>query len=392
MTTLHQKGAIYHWILLALLPALAVFMYMSLDIPTIGPKGTWAISVQRAGIFAETDMLSIESRAQRVVLDVAADVADDALLQDYGCGRFEGKTVLNSVSGFCAVAVSDVFSTRASSEVSRVVDLPFTVTVVDSKVMGKAVSSKSIGSFDAVPLRESQAVDAGLVYVIRPFPLYYEYTPSFVFDVPLFSTVDSLVSDGKSIVSSCGDVADLATCSVLGYSVCSSKIDTGRRLALICKDGKRLFAVDLTPTVPLPLSSFTVSKEISASGGFAAEVHVPLDGLSDGYVIYYTNSASVGERVSSVQDAEQLFGSLSSTFGDFYSRVELGSSSLAACPLTKENNKGYKCGSQLWYKIVDERFVSGEEYYVAVASVKNGVESPILFVVPIINSVSVDNS
>ncbi len=381
MKPLNKKGALYHWILIALIPAIAIFIYLSVDLPTYGAKGTWAISVERASILAQTDTLSIENQARQVLKTVSLDIEEQALLQDYGCGTYRGRSVLNNQQGPCQITpkLQTDFQEKANREVTRVVDIPFNIIFSNGKIIGTATQPKTIGSFDAIPMRESDASNE-LVYSIRPFKLEYNYLPSFEITTPLFEKINKYRQDAPKIVQTCQNQESVLTCELDTYTICNVEIKNNKRLALICEKGTQdgIFALDLTPTAPIPISEYTVEESDSTF-----TFKIPTDTLVDGYNLYLTNADRIALEFNQPKDPTEIFSTISENFNEFYIKIPLTLEQANLCPQNKENNKPYLCANELYYIINNEKIIPGETYYIGITSTKNQKESTLDFVKPI---------
>ncbi len=368
---LNQNGSLYHFIIPGLILAIGLFTYMTIDFPVPPTKGVWQMSVIRAGIAAEGDVVLIEQMARDAIEEASSKFERDFFTNDYGCGRYDGLSVL---AVHCFPQSRGDFLRYVEKNL-KFTTIPFLLTYEDGSVIGTAQENKVIvSSASYIPTEERssglfETYDAAL---LKPFLLRYEYNPSFRIQAlnPAVGIEEKLLHV-RSLIELCQNLNMIESCILTNseYTLCAEDLDNGKRLVTLCSNETKILVVDLTPSVVLPVTTFDLSNK-----GSYIEVMFPSSLFADHYTLHYTNAKRVILDLERTRKSAELFADISTTFEEVHGSVLLDPT---LCSEEKEMEVAYECDGNVIFKLAKTTIPA--DYIITITSTHDDKESEIVY-------------
>ena len=317
---MNQKASLYHYIIPGFILAIGLFAYMTFDLPVPATKGVWHMSVIRASIAAEGDLVLIEQAARDAIKTVTREGNDHFFTQDHGCGLHDGLSVIASS---CRRSASDDFLQKLTEKLS-VNSVPYILTYEDGYVIGTAQKNKIIASSASYIPTEKRSAGLFETYdaaLIRPFLFRYEYNPSFRIAAsnPTLNIAEKL-DYAQAIISSCHSSFDLEACISANspYTFCEADVVNNKRLVTICQGDTKIVILDLTPISPPSITDFTITTQSDYD-----EIRFPVVSFVNHYTLHHTNAVRLERKLEQNRDPAVLFDDISPAFDEFHRSITL---------------------------------------------------------------------
>ncbi|PIN76698.1 hypothetical protein COV17_01390 [Candidatus Woesearchaeota archaeon CG10_big_fil_rev_8_21_14_0_10_36_11] len=390
---INKKGAFFHWALLGIIGAIAVFFILS-DSITLSQKipGEWSFDFLYGAFYAsETKLLEYDSTTRQTARDSAVALAEKGgFSTKTPCGIQNDIVLWHKGDEWCIPDASTNFVSLFHSAFV----IAFGNDVHEITVKEKILSGKSdVLKLDTMPFHTNAPREYKHTYSRE-----YAFTIDTGYDLAEYSTI---YQEAQSLVTACGASPNLLSCLSQNMGLqwrdetCITKNyfpTLGTRILPFCVispsvfDIKYKFALDFTPPNAFPVRDVSVSYDSSID---RYAVRFTKDNFAEKYTIYYSDATYLEGRSGKAVD---IFTSSLADFGYFYESNEIQPNNLIinddVCSdfVLGDDEKAYLCGDTILYFISDNRLTTDEGIAVAVTTIFDGEESDTLQVTKHLNS------
>ena len=351
---MNKKAAVLHWIFFGILLALATFTIFKGSVQ-LGTKGEWHYDFLVDNYLeSEKNILEQDIDAKKIGLEIIQELAKGGgFLEENECGVHKQNNLWNNKDNWCFPTID--------ASLTKISLINFKELFPDRKI----VSFGYDGDY---------YFGKGEMLTLKKEANSYTYQDSFYVDLEYsFDEYLILEQEAKALRNFCQSSSNLKEClEVRGphWKYCSGEFEAEDRAVAFCVDKTVTYklALDFTPSKPFELE---VNEAIGLVGGKFEVVFPKLD-TADSYNIYFTDVLRLLDYQGG-QDEIILFPDES------VEKITLVESDLQECTPYREQG-GYLCEDKIYFVIEDFYLEEGQDYLFAVASILEGKESDVKFV------------
>jgi len=399
---MNKKAALFHWVLLVIIGALALFVFLIQGQIFTEERGEWQLDFVQLSQQSEMDLLYLDNLANAAGSKLIVDYALTAgQFNDTLCGKFQDYNLWNLKEEYCVPIFYEEFNltlNKSLMELKEELDLEDYIFYNDSILTAdysvKFVNDKFVGiSNQEVSYNDGEGN-------------YYSVKPAFSIDLNYSFSEEyyALWQQASSLLVNCRNIEELESClqtnreSNWYFTLCNSNTETfleDQRKVAFCvqsPNGKSVYdyrkkassiieykiALDFTPLKPFTIEDIEVYYDLDSN---VYEINFESKDLHEEANVYYfiwiTDDSSAEDYAGNAYNFENLYH----VSTNYLEKIELSALDVVEeCPSSKSVGTAYLCseeGVNMISYVIDATYLDPADYYFTVTLEQAGEESDI---------------